>query len=315
MSQPASRFAAILPALLGIGLFALSIWTLHQELQQYRLADLLQRLRSIADGRLLRALGLTALNYAAIATYDAIAMHYIRYSLPYPQTALVSGISTAIGNSIGFALLSGSAIRYRFYRAWGLSTAQIAQIIAFCSLSFWLGLFTVAGGMFTIWPPAIPALLNLPLRSARSIGVLFVATITVYLLWNGFSHRPIRLGILTLPHVPVKLAIVQIAVAAADWSLAALVLYALLPASLSYSSYFGIFLLSQIAGVVSNVPGGLGVFETVMVLMLSRSIFAPELLGSLIAYRGIYYLLPLAIAIGLLGGYELWQQLTMRRDR
>lgn len=311
MSKPASRLAAALPALLGIGLFALSIWALHQELQQYRLADLLQ-MRSIPAFRLLLALGLTALNYLAIATYDAIAVRYIQHLLPYRQTAFVSGISTAVGNSVGFALLSGSAIRYRLYTAWGLSAAQIAQIIAFSSISFWLGLFTVAGGIFTIEPPMIPVELNLPVRSARSIGVLFVTTIAVYLLWNWLSRKPIRLGSWTLPHVPIKLAIVQIAVAATDWSLAASVLYALLPDSVSYSSYFGIFLLSQIAGVVSNVPGGLGVFETVMLLLLSNSIPKAALFGSLIAYRGIYYLLPLAIAIGLLGSYEVRQRFIRR---
>lgn len=313
MNKSVSRFAAILPALLGIGLFALSIWALHQELQQYRLADLLQSLRSIPAAKLLTALLLTSFNYLAIATYDAIAVRYIRHPLPYRQTALVSGISTAVGNSVGFALLSGSAIRYRLYSAWGLSAGQIAQVIAFSSLSFWLGLFTVAGAVFTILPPPIPAALNLPVRSARSIGVLFVAIIAVYLLWNLISRRPIRLNRFTLPHVPIQLAIAQIAIAAVDWSLAASVLYVLLPASPAYSSYLGIFLLAQIAGVVSNVPGGLGVFETVVILMLSRSISTPALFGALLAYRGIYYLLPLAIAALLLGGYELRTRMAVKR--
>ncbi|MBD2089218.1 UPF0104 family protein [Microcoleus sp. FACHB-1515] len=314
MNKSASRLAAVLPALLGIGLFALSIWALHQELQHYQRFDLLQSLRSLPAAKLLLALTLTKLNYVAIATYDSIAVRYVRHPLPYRQTALVSGISTAVGNSVGFALLSGSAIRYRLYSAWGLSAMQIARIIAFSSLSFWLGLFAVAGGVFTILPPPIPATLNLPLRSARSIGVLFVAIIAVYLLWNLVSRRPIRLGRFTLPHVPIQLAIAQIAVAAVDWSLAASVLYVLLPVSPTYSSYLGIFLLAQIAGVISNVPGGLGVFETVVILMLSHSISTPALFGSLIAYRGIYYLLPLAIATLLLGGYELRTRMIVKRS-
>lgn len=314
-----NRFSTALPALLGIGLFALSIWALHQELQQYKLADLLQSLRSIPQTHLLLAIGLTAANYGAIATYDQIAIRYARHPLPYFKTAFAAAISTAVGNSVGFALLSGSAIRYRLYPPWGLSAVQVAQVIAFSSISFWLGLFAVAGVMFTLQPIAIPDLLHLPVQSTQSIGVLFLAIIAAYWLWNIVSHNSIRVGGWTLPHVLPHLVLAQIAVAAADWSLAASVLYALLPTAPAYSTFFGIYLLSQFAGVVSNVPGGLGVFETVMLLLLSRSdlhgnaLPTPALFGALIAYRAIYYLLPLAIAILLLGAYELQQRSARKR--
>jgi uncharacterized membrane protein YbhN (UPF0104 family) len=92
-----------------------------------------------------------------------------------------------------------------------------------------------------------------------------------------------------------------------DWILAAAVLYALLPAdpSISYAAYFGIYLLAQFAGVVSNIPGGLGVFETVLLLLLPPAVSSNALFTSLIAYRMVYYLLPLGVAILLLAGYEI----------
>ena len=109
----------------------------------------------------------------------------------------------------------------------------------------------------------------------------------------------------------LQLSLAQILVSSLDWSLAAAVLYTLLPAStpLSYSGFLEIYLLAMSAGVLSNVPGGLGVFETVVLLLLSPQVPAAAVLGSLLAYRGVYYFLPLALATGLLGIYEVHQRL------
>jgi glycosyltransferase 2 family protein len=109
----------------------------------------------------------------------------------------------------------------------------------------------------------------------------------------------------------MPLALAQVSIAAADWMLAAAVFYALLPASvpLSYPAFCSIYLLGQIAGVISNVPGGLGVFETVMLLLLSPLVPSAKVFGVVIAYRGIYYLAPLCVAVVLLGLCELKQRL------
>ena len=130
-----------------------------------------------------------------------------------------------------------------------------------------------------------------------------------------------KLGKWAIPRLPAKLSLFQTAIAALDWAIAASVLYVLLLANapLSYPSFFGIYILGQLAGVISNVPGGLGVFETVLLLSLSGQIASPELFGALLAYRGIYYFLPLIVAIVLLGIYEVRQRLDKKefpqRDR
>jgi len=81
---------------------------------------------------------------------------------------------------------------------------------------------------------------------------------------------------------------------------------------LSYPTCLGIYLLAQFAGVVSNVPGGLGVFETVMLLLLSPFFASGRLIGSLLAFRGIYNFLPLVLTLGTLGAYELRRNLNAR---
>jgi phosphatidylglycerol lysyltransferase len=298
------------PILLSVLLFGLSLWAITQELRKYHLQDIFNSLTAISKPYLLLAIALTLLNYVLFTGYDTLALRHLRQSVPYRRTALVAIVSYAISNSVGFALLSGSAIRYRFYSAWGFSAAKIAQIIAFCNLSFWLGLFAVGGIVFALQPITTPELLHIPFESVRPVGYIFLAIVFAYLLWSGLSQKPLRIKNWVFPHLPVKLSLVQIALTSLDWMLAAAVLYILLPVPkhLSYFSFFGIYLLGQLAGIISNVPGGLGVFETILILLLAPVISTDKLLGVLLAYRGIYFFFPLGISLLILGGYELKQR-------
>ena len=113
--------------------------------------------------------------------------------MSYKRSGLVAIISYSISDSVGFALLRGSAIRYKFYSAWGFSAAKIAQIITFCNLSFWLGLFSEGGAVFTFTPLQIPKQLNLPFLLVRPLGFIFLAIIVVYLLWSRLSQKPLKI--------------------------------------------------------------------------------------------------------------------------
>ncbi|WP_413467351.1 lysylphosphatidylglycerol synthase domain-containing protein [Pleurocapsa sp. FMAR1] len=298
------------PIFFSVLLFGLSLWAIATELRKYSLKDVFNSLNAIPNQYLLLAIALTTINYLLLTGYDTLAVKYINQSLAYKRTALVAVISYGISNSVGFALLSGSAIRYKFYSAWGYSAIKIAQIITFCNLSFWLGLFAVGGAVFALTPLEIPKQLNLPFLSVRPLGFVFLAIIIAYLLWSGLSKKPLKIKNWTLPHLPFKLSLAQIALTSLDWMFAAAVLYVLLPVPkhFSFLGFFGIYLLGQIAGIISNVPGGLGVFETILILLLSPPIPSSQLLGSLLAYRGIYYFLPLGASILLLGWYELKQR-------
>ncbi|MHC5859791.1 lysylphosphatidylglycerol synthase domain-containing protein [Nostoc sp.] len=294
-------------SLFGLLLLVLSLWAIASELRQYNYRDILNSLAAIPKSRLSWAIWLTALGYLVMIGYDILGFHYINRSLSWNKIAFTSFISSAFSNTIGFALLTGSAIRYRFYSSWGVSAVAIAQVIAFANFTFWLGMFAVAGLIFVINPLTIPTQLHLPFATVRPIGVIFLLLIAIYLLGSIFIRQPltIRQQEFRFPSLPISLA--QIAISSFDWILAAAVLYAILPSNtpLSYLEFLGIYLLGMFAGVVSNIPGGLGVFETVILLFLSDKISAAAVLGSLLAYRGIYYFLPLLIAAGLLGIYEI----------
>lgn len=311
------RISHIIPIAISALLFWVSIWAIAQELEKYKPQEILTSLQAISARGLLLAVALTALNYLCLTGYDVLATRYVRQPLPYPKIALVSVISYAISNSIGLSLFSSSAIRYRFYRKWGFSAGKIAQIITFCNVSFWIGLFTAGGFSFAIEPLTVPKQLRLPFESIHPVGYAFLIAIAVYLAWSATDRRSLRIKQWILPHLPLTLSLRQIAVTVCDWILAAAVLYALLPptATLSFWGFFGIYLLAQLCGVISNVPGGLGVFETILILLLSPPLNANELLGSLLAYRAIYYFMPLFVGVTLFALYELKQRNQNNKQR
>lgn len=300
------NFFRLLPPCFSLGLFGLSLWTIHENFHDYNVQNFWNSLLTVPLSNILGAITLMSLNYAIMTGYDYLAVNYVRHSLPYSKMALVGIICSGISNSVGFALLSSCMIRYRFYSTWGLSVISIAQISAFCNLTFSLGLFVMGAIIFLTEPLAIPHLLDLPFNSVRPLGVIFLLLVLAYLLVTVVRQKPFSIGKWTLPHLPIRLALGQLIVAALDWSLAAAVFYSILSASvsLSYSAFFGIYMLAQVAGLASNVPGGLGIFETVMLVFLSPFISSEELFGSLLIYRGVYYFIPLIVSVLLLGKYE-----------
>lgn len=217
------------PPLLGILLFGLSLWAIQQELSQHSPREIWSSIHAIPLRVVGVAIFLTLLNYWALTGYDTLACRYVGHALPYRKTAVVAIISYAISNTVGLALLSGSALRYRFYSNWGVSPSKIAQIIDFCNVSFWLGLFAVGGTLFIIDPIAVPALLKLPFSSVHPLGIAFLSVTIAYLIWSAFGLRSLRIGSWTLPHLPIQFSLAQIAITSLDWILAAAVLYTLLP--------------------------------------------------------------------------------------
>ncbi|MHC5776571.1 lysylphosphatidylglycerol synthase domain-containing protein [Nostoc sp.] len=293
--------------LFGLSLLVLSVWAIANELHEYNYRDILNSLAAIPKSRLSWAVWLTALGYLVMVGYDILGFSYINRSLSWNKIALTSFISSAFSNTIGFALLTGSAIRYRFYSTWGVSAGAIAQVIAFANFTFWLGMFAVAGLLFIINPLKIPTQLHLPFTTVRPIGVIFLLLVAAYLLGSIFIKQPLIIRGQEFRFPSLKISLAQIAISSFDWILAAAVLYVVLPTniSLSYLDFLGIYLLAMFAGVVSNVPGGLGVFETIILLILSSKVSAAAVLGSMLVYRGVYYYLPLLLAAGLLGIYEI----------
>jgi hypothetical protein len=167
--------------------------------------------------------------------------------------------------------------------------------------------------MFLSHPLEIPIQLKLPL-SVRPLGIIFLLLVAAYLLGSIISRKPLKIRGREFRFPSLQISLAMVGISSMDWIAAAAVLYVLLPSPtpISFMDFLGIFLLAMTGAVVSNVPGGLGVFEGAILLLLSSKIPATTIFGTLLAYRGVYYFLPLGVATALMGLYEI--RTRLRRD-
>ena len=256
---------------------------------------------------MLRAALFTLAGYGCLTLYDALAVRFAGARVPYPRIALISFMGYAIGHNVGLNTLSGGAIRYRAYSALGLGAKQIATIIAFGTVTFLLGAGLLLGLSLLTQAGMSGSVLHVHASIAILAGVALLGAVAAYLWLVCTRHEPLRYRSIVIPVPKPRVAFAQIAVACADLLCAAGVLYVLLPpqAAIGFAAFAGIYLIAIAAGIISNVPGGIGVFETVLLLLL-QSVPKDHLLGALVAYRIIYYFAPFAVALALLGAHELW---------
>lgn len=309
---PQRFIVEVISSLIGLILFALALLALHRALGKFHYYHVLQHLHAIPGRQIALALLLTVISYLVLTAYNHLAVSYVRHPLPGGRITLASFICYAFSNSVGISLLTGGSLRYRFYSAWGLSGEEISWIVAFTSATLWLGILTLAGFLFLFLAPKLSLPAVFPL-SPRLLGVILLIPVGLYLLACWF-RRVLRVKSWEFTFPSLRLAIMQLLIGAIDWALAGSILFILLPsvASLSFGTFLSIYLLAQAVGLISNVPGGLGVFETLMLLFL-KEIPAPELLATLLVFRGIYYLFPLGVATVLLGGLEILERRTVLR--
>ena len=304
----AEKLRRALPALVGLILFAVALVVLRKELHAVTWHELTSDVLATPPTQLLVALLLTALNYAALTGYDLLAFAYIGNPLSRWRVAGASFLAYAVANSVGFAMFSGAAVRYRFYTRWGVTAQELSRIVFSYSVTFWLGLLAL-GGISLVASP-LPGAHELPAHElVAPVGWLLLLTSVAYLVAVVVRREPIRVGKFELPLPSPRIGFAQLGVSAMDWALAAAVLYVLLPQSdLSFLGLLGAFLAAQLLGLASHVPGGVGVFEGLMVLLLKPFLSSGQLLPALVVYRAIYYLLPLAMALVVLVVDELRQR-------
>ena len=260
-------------------------------------AGLAAAVRAMPPAALWLAALFTTLNYAILTGYDQLAFVYIRRSMPKWQVTMASFVGYAIANNVGFALLSGTSARYRFYSRWGLSGADISRVVIFYSGTFWLGL-VVLGAWSLLFSPVSKVESPAPAWLTQGVGIGLVAAAGAYAASPLFWRRPITVAGTEIALPSPLLIASQFALSALDWSLGAAVLYVLLPEPRpDFAFFLGAFLTAQIVALISHVPGGIGVFESLMILLLKPWIDADAFLPPLAAYRLIYYLLPLAAAL------------------
>ncbi|WP_432488556.1 bifunctional lysylphosphatidylglycerol flippase/synthetase MprF [Kineococcus sp. SYSU DK018] len=302
---PARR---LLAPLLVAGLLAAAATLLHRTFRHYSWADLGGDLVTLGPGVALAALAATAVSYAAMTGYDALALRYVEHPLPYRRYALASFIATAFGNNLGASAVVGAALRARVYSSWQVPGFAITRIVGFNAVTLALGAAVLAGGGVLHDPTGAGEVLHLPATAIQVVGALLLATVVAYLAWAGAGRATGWRG-WRIDRPSRSLAVAQVVLSTFEWLTMAAALYVLLPAEgrLPFLPFAVAFSIATIAGLVSNVPGGLGVFESALVVLIGSTTSPAGLAVALVAYRLCYFVLPLLLAAVLLVVHEARQ--------
>ncbi len=308
-AQKKSRRRAV--SVFAITMLGLALWLLYRELGQYAWEDLATSVRAIPSHLLGWAIVLTAANYAVLSGYDLLATRSIGRPLPWSRVVLGSFIGYAVAHNFG-SVLGGPAARFRIYSMWGLSPFEIVKLIAMLALTFWVGLFAIAGLVLLFDPPPIPARLQISTITLRPLGAIFLSFVALYMLLGIFHHAPMHWGKRELSFPRWRFSVAQIVVVAIDLTTAASVLYVLLPSETtpSFPQFLAVYLVAVLAGYFTQAPGGLGVFELSVLVLLDAS-DAVTVAGPLLAFRMIYYVVPLLAAAMI---WAVIESMNLRRN-
>ena len=303
-----------LASLLPLFLFGMALILVHNELKSHNIDHILISIRQVPLHVLAAAIALTAANYLVLTGYDFLAIRYTGHTqIPLAKILVASLISYPISNNTGQAWASGGSVRYRFYSAWGIPGWDIVKISLFLTLTYFLGILTLGLGSSIL----LPRFLIHPLKNPHTIsGLTALCAVCLGAYWLAvlFLKKPLTFKGLELRIPSIRMTLGQTLTAVIDIILAALVLWMFMAgrANISFMSFLLIFILAQFSGIISQVPGGIGVFESTFIWLMS-SIHSTHqyhlsLISALFLFRVVYFFLPLILAGGGLLGYEAFSR-------
>jgi uncharacterized membrane protein YbhN (UPF0104 family) len=289
----------------------LAAWALRRELTGLDAHALVAQLRRYGWRHASLGIAATVASFGLLGALELLGLRYAGHGDGVPRrTGLTTGfVANAMSQSIGVALLTGSAVRMRAYRRHGLDAADVARVSAFVTIAITLGLLATGAAAFLassaplqLWRLALPV---------RAVGALLAVVVVAYVAWSliGGGRAAWRI------HVPTPaLAVGQVTISAIDWVLTGSILYLVLPDGLGveYATALRVYLVAQTVGSLSHVPGGAGVFELLVLALLAPAATRERaaIVASLVMFRVLYYLLPLVAACVVAAGAELRRSRT-----
>jgi len=300
---------------LSLVIIASAATVLYRILRGINFSEVLVALKATDPLDVMLAGMFVAAAYFTLTFYDLFALRTIGANhVPYRIAALAGFTSYSVGHNIGASVFTGGAVRYRVYSAWGLTAIDVAKICFIAGLTFWLGNVAVLGLGIAYEPQAASAIDQLPPWFNRVIALIGLAVLAGYVAWVWVKPRVIGRAdwVVTLPGGPLTL--LQIAIGIVDLSCCALAMYVLMPDDphIDFIKLAVIFVSATLLGFASHSPGGLGVFDAAMLVALIE-FEKEELLAGLLLFRLLYYVIPFALSLIILGVRELWLGIVSRQ--
>lgn len=302
------RLRGIVPYVIGGVLFVLAAYVLHKMIGNFDWDDVKAEIARTGWKPFFWAIVLSGLSFVCLVGYEIYAVAWAGKRLPLYYVAMASFVTQSIAHSTGFAAFVGAGVRYRFYADQGFGAVDVAKVQAFFTFTFSLGLAVLTGGILILTPSTLSKATYVPPEVWVGVGVALLVAVGFYLVWGSIKQRGITVAGHRIEAPSSRVTVIQILLGVADLSAAAAALWVLLPPELGLSlmATIALFVAAIIVGIVSNVPGGLGVFEGSMLLLIQPSDeLKLPLLGSLILFRLAYYLVPLIFGAVILGGLEV----------
>lgn len=307
------RLRAATPYLLALALFALGLYALYRLLAPVNFVDVAARIRMTPWSTMALAGLATLCGYLSLAGYDWSALRYIGMPLPIPVVLTGGLMAYAFGNTIGLSAVSGGAVRWRVYSGLGLDGYDVAAVSTFAAVSFGVAATIVGLGALAIHPGALGSILPFSAATIRVAAIALILFQVLPLVWASATGRSLRIKRLSLhaPSLPILAG--QILFSLGDIGFSALTLYLFLPTTdLGFLTFLAVFAAATMAGILSHVPGGIGVFETVVIAAMPAGTPVDKVAAALLLYRLVYYLLPFVFALVVLAVYEVWRAASSR---
>jgi uncharacterized membrane protein YbhN (UPF0104 family) len=294
--------------LLSVTIIVIAALVLYRMLRGIDVGEVIAALKAIPRRDIVLAASFVTAGYFTLTFYDLFALRTIgRKDVPYRVAALAGFTSYSVGHNVGASAFTGGAVRYRIYSRHGLTAVEVAKICFIAGFTFWLGNAAVLGLGITVDPQAATSIDQLPAWLNRTGALIIVVVLAAYVGWVWQTPRVIgrRHWVVVLPNGPFTL--LQIAIGIVDLGCCAAAMYMLMPDEpyIGFVSLAVIFVSATLLGFASHSPGGLGVFDAAMLVALWQY-DKEDLLAGLLLFRLLYYLVPFALSLAILGIRELW---------
>jgi uncharacterized membrane protein YbhN (UPF0104 family) len=312
-AKPKANWKQWVGALLGLVVLGLALWGIKMIAGQVTLAEVMADIRSTPTHLLVAAALSAAASYVVLVGYDWLATRHLGYNLPWGTLSAASFASFTMSHALGLTVLTGGSVRYRIYTRAGVKPVDIAMIILLCGWTFWLGIVAVAGLGLVISPDLATPFKDVAPQAERWAGVLLLAGTLAYLAVATFWRREFRLWSYRFTIPDGRATVGQIVIGAVDLAFAGGALYLLLPTAGAPGllTFLTVYAVAMVIGALSHSPGGLGVFEGVLLVLLPDEPKA-GVLAALVLFRMIYTYIPFLLGLCVIGWLE-WRALRAKR--
>lgn len=306
LSRQQKRFLNKFVSWLGLFFFGLAAFMIYRQLSKYTLEEIKDAIIAVPNKNIVYACIASFCGYMALSSYDYLALRYIKHKMAAWKWIFAGFIGFAVSNNAGHAIVSGGAIRYRLYTRWRVQASEIVKMVTFSGFTYLVACFFLVIIGFMLSPGHLLASISSPLVN-WGLMIFSVGGMLFYLWGCAYYKKPIIIKEIEFEAPSVPMALAQMVIGSADILMASLVLYFVMESyvDIPFVTFIGAFIVAQVLGVYSQVPGGLGVFELVFTNLMPEEENQANLFAILVLYRIIYYLLPLVISGIVLFVYEV----------